>query len=63
MVALICVPTMLFPKPFYIDSQNKLHAHHAAHDDALNKESIPLEEKKLETAGGDGKEKGLLDHP
>ncbi len=30
LVALICVPIMLFPKPLYIDKMNKLHAqqHH-----------------------------------
>ena len=42
LVALVCVPTMLFPKPLYIDKMNKLHAHQAHHDDHHNKESIPL---------------------
>jgi V-type H+-transporting ATPase subunit a len=30
LVALVCVPSMLFPKPLYIEKQNKLHAgeHH-----------------------------------
>jgi V-type H+-transporting ATPase subunit a len=45
LIALICVPTMLFPKPFYIDKMNKLHEHQAHHDDHHNKESIPLQEK------------------
>ena len=46
LLALICVPTMLFPKPFHIKKMNELHAHQAHHDDVHNKESIPLEDKK-----------------
>jgi V-type H+-transporting ATPase subunit a len=46
LVALVCVPTMLFPKPLYIDKMNKLHAqeHHDAHN-------IPLQEKQGEGQG------------
>ena len=44
LVALVCVPTMLFPKPFHIDKMNKLHAHQAHHDDVHNPESVPLQE-------------------
>ena len=36
LVALICVPTMLFPKPLIINKQNQLHAHQAHHDDKHN---------------------------
>jgi V-type H+-transporting ATPase subunit a len=44
LIALICVPTMLFPKPFYTNSQNKLHAHMAHHDDTHNKKSVQMNE-------------------
>lgn len=44
LVALICCPMMLFPKPFYINKMNQLHAHEAHHDDHKNHESVPLEE-------------------
>ncbi len=52
LIALICTPIMLFPKPFYIDKMNKLHAHQAHHDDAHNEESAELKEKPVHTIGG-----------
>ena len=36
LIALICSPMMLFPKPFYIKRQMELHAHQAEHDDQHN---------------------------
>jgi V-type H+-transporting ATPase subunit a len=39
LTALICVPTMLFPKPFYLEKQKKLHAAHVDH-----KNNIPMQE-------------------
>ena len=40
LIALICVPVMLFPKPLIIDKQNREHAQ--AHDD---KNNIQLEDQ------------------
>lgn len=40
---------MLFPKPFYIDKMNKLHAHQAHHDDHHNEKSVQLNEKPMHT--------------
>jgi V-type H+-transporting ATPase subunit a len=39
LIALVCVPWMLFPKPIYLDKMNKMHAQHV--HDANN---IPLQE-------------------
>ena len=51
-VALICVPTMLFPKPFILNSHLKQHAAH----DHEDKNSIPLQEHNQDD------KKGLLDN-
>ena len=45
LIALVCVPTMLFPKPLIIDKENKHHAEQAHHDDAKNVESIALKDQ------------------
>lgn len=45
LTALICVPTMLFPKPFILKKQNEHHAEQAHHDDVHNQESIPMQDK------------------
>jgi len=52
LIALICCPLMLFPKPFYIDKMNQLHAQQAHHDDHHNKQSIQLNEQPMHTIGG-----------
>jgi hypothetical protein len=44
-IALICAPWMLFPKPLILKKEMEAHAHAAAHDDVHNERSIPLEEK------------------
>ena len=47
LIALICVPTMLFPKPFIIKAEMERHALQAHHDDSHNKESIPMQDKPV----------------
>jgi len=59
LIALICAPTMLFPKPFILDAEAKKHAHMAHHDDHHNAESIPLQEK----VSGDQENQKLLAKP
>lgn len=40
-VALICVPWMLIPKPLIIDKENKQHGH-GGHPEVHDPKSIPL---------------------
>lgn len=51
-IALICTPMMLFPKPFIIKKQMEQHAHQAHHDDIHNHEAVQMEEKPLHTVEG-----------
>jgi len=44
-IALICAPMMLLPKPLILKKELDAHAHAAHHDDVHNEKSIPLEEK------------------
>lgn len=47
---MICVPSMLFPKPLYLEKQRKLHLQHE-HD----KHNIPMQEQL------NNENQGLLD--
>jgi V-type H+-transporting ATPase subunit a len=47
-IALICAPLMLLPKPLILKKEMEAHAHAAEHDDVHNEKSIPLEEKALD---------------
>lgn len=62
-IGLICVPTMLFPKPYIIFNDMKHHAHQASQDDVHNKQSIPLEEKASSGTEGDIEKQKLLAEP
>ena len=47
-VALLCAPLMLLPKPLILKKEMEAHAHAAEHDDIHNKKSVPLEEKPFD---------------
>ena len=62
-IALICAPMMLFPKPFIIRSHMLEHAHKAEHDDVHNKQSVQMEEKPMHSINADNENQKLLESP
>jgi hypothetical protein len=62
LIALICTPIMLFPKPYVLIKEMQEHEHKAAHDDVHNKQSVHLQEQPLHaiTANDDESKKPLV---